>query len=243
MTENENNPFEFNNLHRQVSVNIMLGIVEAVDNKTGRVTVSINDKKLHNLRVIAQRAGGNGKLWWLPAKGEQVILLSPFGNTTEALILGSLYYGKPDAENEFNTGLPEDLETEASVRKIYYPDGTTSSYDAINHEYTIAIKQNKDTEEKTKIRIFANEEKKESGIEITIGNTKIQAYDWNDEENAKANSPALLLEKGNAQCIIQHDETISIKTNGNINLTADKHINLTAGTIELVANSVNVKKK
>lgn len=236
MAENENNPFEFNNLHRQISVNIMLGIVEGVDNTTGRVTVNINEKKLHNLRVIAQRAGGNGKIWWLPAIGEQVILLSPFGNTTEALILGSIYYGKSDAENKFKTGLPEDInsETESSaIRKIYYPDGSSSSYDAKNHEYIIAIKQNENSEEKTKLRIFANKNDKEtSGIEITLGNTKISAY---NQAKTEGDNTALLLEKGNAKIIIQHDESILLKTKETINLNTE--------TIELVARNVNVREK
>jgi phage baseplate assembly protein V len=213
MATNDNNPYEINNIHRQVSVNIMLGIVDEVDVKTGKVAVVINKKKFYGLKVIAQRAGANGKFWWLPAKGEQVIILSPFGNTTEGLILGSLPYGESGSNDEFNTHLPEDLTetTSSTIRKIYYGDGSTSSYDADKHEFLLTIKTNQDSAAETpfQVRLHANPEQ-ESGIEITNGKARFSIQ-------------------------IQNDETIFIKT--------EKKLTLMAENIELIAKNVNVKKK
>ncbi len=215
------NASALNDLDRINATQIMMGTVVEVDPKTGKTTVNINQNKISGIRVMAHRAGANGKSLWLPAKDEQVIIVSPINNITQGIIIGSIYYGSKEDE-EKKTDFPENVDP--LIKKTYYPDGTTTSYDSKNHEFSISLK-----EEKIKIKIYADNDKKESGLEFKLGEKIMFAATQNGEETQVS------LQKGGAYIQIQNNEDISIKTENNITFLADN--------INFQANKVNVKKK
>lgn len=135
--DNQESSAGFNDLDRKNAIHIMLGTVVEIAT-TGKATVNINGKEVPGLMVMAQRAGAHGKSYWLPAKGEQVVILSPFGNLTQGIIAGSIYYGEKNNDNK--TDFPDEKTT--SLKKIYYPDGTTTSYDSEKQEFSVTFEQN-----------------------------------------------------------------------------------------------------
>ncbi|MES2141914.1 MAG: phage baseplate assembly protein V [Pseudomonadota bacterium] len=213
------NTSELNDLDRKSATHIMMGTIVKVDSVTGKATVNINGKEVPDLMVMAQRAGSNGKTCWLPAAGEQVIIISPFGNLMQGIIAGSIYYGEKDNEN--HTDMPVDID---SMNKNYYNDGTTTSYDSKKHELVFSLK-----EDAIKIRAYADDDNKESGLEISHGDISFTTV---QKEN---NNAFVELKKGNAYFQLDKDQNISIKT--------DKNIEISAGNITLTANQVDVKKK
>lgn len=223
------NASELNDLDRTNATQIMMGTVVKVDTKTGKTTVNINQKTISGIRVMAHRAGANGKSLWLPAKDEQVVIVSPIGNITQGIIIGSIYYGEKDNENK--TDLPSDFNP--LIKKIYYPDGATTSYDATKHELLISLKNGEEEEnEKIKLRFYTDNDKKESGLEFKLGEEITFAATQKENETEFS---ALNLQKGNAHIQIQNNENISIKT--------DKDITFSAENITLSASNVKVEKK
>lgn len=242
---------QLNYLHQQIAIHTLLGIVEEVDITTGKATVVINKEVVHGLRIMAQRAGANGKSWWLPAKGEQVVIIAPFGDMTEGIIIGSLYYGNTE-ENLSNT-IP-DFSTNPSVQicRKYYADGSYTSYDPEKHEYILHIRNNnQEDSEDIKIKIYNTEQ--QNGIDLSIKDNLLFSF-----KKQKKGQEFYLKLAEEYELKISHDEknkNVLIHSEKKIKITSDdielssknielnsNNIKLTSENIELIAKKVNVKK-
>jgi len=79
------------------------------------------------------RAGSDGE-WWSPELGEQVLVISPSGNLTQGIIVGSLYRGSLtfDADKDGIT-VRDPIHVSTDVHKRIYKDGSSVTYDRSRH--------------------------------------------------------------------------------------------------------------
>ena len=94
-----------------------IGTVTEIDTKTCKARVSSGENHTDWVRWACSRAGG-AVTWHAPTVGEQVIVMSPCGEMTTAVIIGSLY---ADAHPAPDSG--------ASTHVTTYPDGARFCYD------------------------------------------------------------------------------------------------------------------
>jgi phage baseplate assembly protein V len=213
---------QYNNLHRKIAINTMIGTIQEVDVKTATASVLFNQDVINGLRIMAQRAGSNGKSWWLPAKGEQVVVLAPFGDITEGIIIGSIYYGS--LQENPNNAIPEQS-THSSEKnyKKYYADGSSTSYDPQNHEFVIDLK---------------NQEQK-SGVDVLLNEKKVFSF---KQENTLQEIQLNLSDHAKFSIINdENSESVIINSPKKLRITSE-NIELNAKNIELISKNVNVKK-
>lgn len=96
---------------------IRIGTIEEIDHKAARVRVKSGDNITAWINWTPARAGKT-KTWDPPTKGEQVVLLSPSGDMSQAIVLQSLYSDENPA--------PSDSE---NIWLKKFPDGTEIRYD------------------------------------------------------------------------------------------------------------------
>lgn len=96
---------------------IRIGTIEEIDHKAARVRVTSGDNLTGWLPWRAARAGAS-TTWDPPTKGEQVVLLSPSGDLSQAIVFESIYSDDNPA--------PSDSEN-LWLKK--FPDGTEVRYD------------------------------------------------------------------------------------------------------------------
>ena len=114
--------FEISELNRRLANLLRLGTVAEVNHEEAKVRVAIGDLLTDWLPWMTTRAGGDNT-WWAPDEGEQVLVLAPSGDLTQAVVMASLYQdAHPPQEN---TG---------DVHSITYQDGTKISYNRETHE-------------------------------------------------------------------------------------------------------------
>ena len=115
--------FEVSELHRRLANMIMLGKVVDVSFETSipRVKVAIGDLQTTWLPMLVQRAGNDVSFWSLE-KGEQVLVLSPSGELTQGVVLGSINQKERPA-----------IADHADVHRTQYGDGTVIEYDRKAH--------------------------------------------------------------------------------------------------------------
>lgn len=76
---------------------------------------------------VVARAGGD-RTWWAPEVGEEVVLLSPSGELTEAIALPAFYSSAHPAPS-----------TEADKRVTRHSDAALFEYDRAAHRYLIQL--------------------------------------------------------------------------------------------------------
>lgn len=103
------------------------GVVASVDHAARRCTVRSGELLTKPLRWLTYRAG-DAHTWWAPSVGEQVILLSPGGDTARGTVLPALYADDATA--------PVDGDT---THITQYPDGALISYAPEKHELRLAL--------------------------------------------------------------------------------------------------------
>lgn len=123
-------PFAINEAHRLISNLIRVGVVEELDAKTARVKVKVGGFVTDWLPWATQRAGAT-RTWSAPRKGEQVVLLSPYGDPSQGVVLTSIYQDDHPA--------PSDSQ---DVEHTVYPDGTTIDYNSKENTYTMTVAGN-----------------------------------------------------------------------------------------------------
>jgi phage baseplate assembly protein V len=106
---------------RNLSNLIRLGTVSEVDLATGRCRVQSGEMQTDYLSWLVPAAGAL-VIWAAPSVGEQVLVLSPEGETMGGVVLRGLY------SNTFPA--PADS---ADVTLVRFGDGALISYDAIAH--------------------------------------------------------------------------------------------------------------
>ena len=107
---------------------IRIGTIAELDDKKARVTVLIGDEVLTDwLPWLTQRAGED-RTWWAPEPGEQVLLLSPSGDLSQAVVLPAIYQDAypPPADD-------------VDIRREIYKDGMLVEYNRETHQYRMEI--------------------------------------------------------------------------------------------------------
>ena len=115
--------FEVAELNRRLANMLLLGKVIDVsfDTSIPRVKVAIGDLKTTWLPMLVQRAGNDVSFWSLE-KGEQVLVLSPSGELTQAVVLGSINQKDHPA-----------IAQSADIHRTQYGDGAVIEYDRKAH--------------------------------------------------------------------------------------------------------------
>ena len=114
-------------LSRLVANLIRIGTVSDVDYAKARIRVQIAEIRTDWVPWIEARAGTDVS-WWAPEPGEQVMVLSPGGDTAQAVALPAL----------FRAAAPPPADT-ADKRRVTFADGASVEYDRAAHVLTIAL--------------------------------------------------------------------------------------------------------
>ncbi|BDA14031.1 baseplate assembly protein [Aeromonas caviae] len=124
------NDYSLGELSRQIANLIRVGEVtetDFTDPDAPRVKVAVSGFESDWLPFGAKRACST-KTWSPPSIGEQVVILSPYGDLGQAIIVCSLYSSANPAPA-----------SSGSLEKETYPDGTTISYDSASHTLNATI--------------------------------------------------------------------------------------------------------
>lgn len=106
---------------------IRVGVVTALDAANARVQVRVGGLSTDWLPWITARAGAT-RTWSAPRTGEQVLVLSPYGDPAQGVVLPAIYqddYPAPAASQD--------------VEHVTFPDGSTVAYDSTSHQLTVNV--------------------------------------------------------------------------------------------------------
>ncbi|WP_374698711.1 phage baseplate assembly protein V [Wolbachia endosymbiont (group B) of Limnophora tigrina] len=123
--------FKDADLPRKLDNLIRLGTVEEVDCSKAKVRVKTIGNILTDwLPWITTRAGED-RSWSAPSIGEQVIVLSPSGETAKGIVLPAIYYEK----------YPSPEGSKEEVSSFVFKDGTVVYYDQNGYKFTVSVKE------------------------------------------------------------------------------------------------------
>jgi phage baseplate assembly protein V len=119
-------------IERLVSQMIRVGVIDELDVTNKLATVDVGGDDTNTLTTdwlpwFSQRAGPDA-VWWAPEPGEQVLVLSPFGDQNQGFILcgiGSSAFPLPAGTEDQH------------IQK--YRDGGTFEYDGSASNYTVTV--------------------------------------------------------------------------------------------------------
>lgn len=117
---------EITDLKRRMSNSVVIGSVSQVDHEQGRYRVKAGDLESDWLPMATPRAGKTS-VYSSYEEGEQVILASPSGDLSQAVILGAIATTESQAGDKGNT------------HRTKYPDGTVIEYDHEAKTYKMNI--------------------------------------------------------------------------------------------------------
>lgn len=115
-------------IERRVANMIRIGRISAVDLPNKSVRVQSGNLESAWLRWPAGRAGGGKRRWDAPEVGEQVVMLSPTGDMSQAVVVPGLYQDSFDAPS-----------SDANVDMAVYGDGAVFQYDRGTHTLTVDL--------------------------------------------------------------------------------------------------------
>ena len=144
--------FKLSDLERRLASLIRFGTVEEADYAAARVRVAMGGAVSHWLPWITLRAGGD-RSWWAPEAGEQVLVLSPSGDTAQGVVLGSLFQTAHPAPG-----------ASANLDRRVYADGAVIEYDREAHRLHALIPGDAVLEVSRDVRVQAG-----GGITATAG--------------------------------------------------------------------------
>jgi len=119
--------FSLAELERRMTNIIRVATIASVNANAARCTVSIDELTTSELPWLTSHAGQT-RTWWTPEVGEQVIVLSPFGDLAQGFVLQSLYQTTHPA--------PDNNPAHAG---IHFKDGSLIEYDDIAHRLKINL--------------------------------------------------------------------------------------------------------
>lgn len=117
---------------RQIANLAMIGVVEELDVAAARVRVSCDGMLTDWIPWSAVRAGPGVRTWSAPEVGEQVIVLSPYGDPAQGVVVGSIYQ--------------QDYPAPASVKTTHrteYADGSFVDFDRVTSTLTVTVGKGK----------------------------------------------------------------------------------------------------
>ncbi len=106
---------------------IRIGIIAELDEENARVTVHVGGLTTDWLPWLTQRAGLD-RTWWAPEPGEQVLVLSPYGDPAQAVVLPAIYQEASPA--------PADVRT---TSRTEFEDGAVIEYDRAGSHYLVEV--------------------------------------------------------------------------------------------------------
>lgn len=106
---------------------IRIGIIAELDEENARVTVHVGGLTTDWLPWLTQRAGQD-RTWWAPEPGEQVLVLSPYGDPAQAVVLPAIYQETSPA--------PANLRT---TSRTEFDDGAFIEYDRAGSHYRVNV--------------------------------------------------------------------------------------------------------
>lgn len=106
---------------------IRIGTIAQLDAANARVKVNVSGLTTDWLPWIVQRAGAT-RTWSAPRAGEQVVVLAPYGDTSQGVVLPSIYQDDHPAP-----AASQDKES------TVYPDGSTVEYDSASNTLTVTV--------------------------------------------------------------------------------------------------------
>lgn len=116
----------FADIERRISNGVVIGTVSAVDHKQGRYRVKAGELESDWIPMTTPRAGKTS-IYSSYEEGEQVILASPSGDLSQAVILGAIATTATQAGEK------------GSTHRIKYPDGTVVEYDHEAKSYKMDV--------------------------------------------------------------------------------------------------------
>lgn len=119
--------FEFSELQRMLANVVRVGRVAELDEAGARVKVTTSGVKTDWLPWGAARAGTT-RSTSMPSVGEQVVMFSPFGDTSQAVVGFSLYQDDHPAAS-----------TSKDKDATIYPDGSVVEYDSASNTLTVTV--------------------------------------------------------------------------------------------------------
>lgn len=183
---------------------IRLGTIAEIDHAQALVRVATGELLTDWLPWITARAGTT-KDWNPPTQGEQVLLLSPSGDLSQAIILLSL-----------NSSANPAPQQSADVWFIQFPDGTSATYNHAQHQLTLDIKGD------TALLVTGNQH-------ISIDKDSVITVKGNATFTVEGDMSASVT--GTANLSAQGD--LTLQSSANINITASGNTNIQGATINL----------
>lgn len=119
--------YDLGELQRQMANLLRVGKVVELDAVNARVKVSAAGLVTDWLPWGAGRAGQT-RQWSPPQVGEQVIIASPYGDLSQAVVMGSL----------FQDGSPAPAASKDQETTVY-PDGAMQDYNSAGSAYTLQV--------------------------------------------------------------------------------------------------------
>lgn len=119
--------FRVSDMERRLASVIRVGTVAEADYSAARVRVAFGEAVSDWLPWLTLRAG-NDRTWWSPEVGEQVVVLSPSGDTAQGVVLGSIYQSAHPAPA-----------SSPDVDRRVYADGAVIDYDRSAHRLHAVI--------------------------------------------------------------------------------------------------------
>lgn len=119
--------FDISELQRLLANLIRIGKIAQVDIENARVKVSAGGLTTEWLPWTAGRAGSTRK-WSAPSVGEQAVLLSPFGDSAQGVVISGIYQDNHPAPA--SSGADE---------TTVFSDGTTVNYNSESNTLTVTV--------------------------------------------------------------------------------------------------------
>lgn len=119
--------YDLSELNRQIANLVRIGSVAELDATNARVRLSVSGLTTDWLPWAAARAGKT-RTWSPPQIGEQVIMVSPFGDMGQAAVVGSLFQDESPAP-----AASKDQET------TVYPDGAKIDHNSATHTTNLTL--------------------------------------------------------------------------------------------------------
>ncbi len=106
---------------------IRIGIIAELDEGNARVTVHVGGLTTDWLPWLTQRASQD-RTWWAPEPGEQVLVLSPYGDPAQAVVLPASYQEASPARTNLRT-----------TSRTEFQDGAFIEYDRAGSHYRVDV--------------------------------------------------------------------------------------------------------
>lgn len=106
---------------------IRVGVVAELDEAEARVKVRVGGLLTDWLPWLTGRAGAT-RTWSAPRPGEQVLVLSPYGDPSQAVAMPSIYQDAAPAPA-----------ASKDVERVVFPDGSIVEYDSASNTLTVTV--------------------------------------------------------------------------------------------------------